>query len=123
VLLCIPGREGGGAKKQTHRLCNVHIQLAGGVVVQEEEGFGAGGDDVVHAHGHQVDAYGVVLAHVECQLQLGAHPVRARNQEGVTCTAGSYLNRMNVLLVSRGAKTFDSLLLDWIPPACLRSSA
>ena len=38
-----------------------HI-LAAGDVVQEEEGLCPGAEDIVDAHGHAVDAHGVVLA-------------------------------------------------------------
>ena len=59
-----------------------HVFPAGDVV-QEEQGLGPHADDVVDAHGHAVDAHGVVLVHEEGQLQLGAHPVGAGDQNGV----------------------------------------
>ena len=57
--------------------------LPAGDVVQEKQGLGPHADDVVDAHGHAVDAHGVVLVHEEGQLQLGAHPVGAGDQNGV----------------------------------------
>lgn len=39
--------------------------------------------DIVGAHGHKVDAYRVVLAHGVCNLQLGAHAIRTRHEDGV----------------------------------------
>ena len=60
-----------------HLLCNINVQGAGGIVVQEEERLGPAGDDVIHAHGNQVDADGVVLVQVKCQLELGADPICA----------------------------------------------
>ncbi len=49
-------------------------------IIQEEEGLGPAADDVVDAHGHAVDAHGVVFIQQEGQLQLGAHPVGAAYQ-------------------------------------------
>ena len=63
-----------------HRL---GAELAGGDVVEEEQGFGAAGDDVVDAHRHQVDAHIVVMAVGLGQLQLGANPITPCHQEGV----------------------------------------
>ena len=56
-------------------------QLADGDVVQEEQRLGAAGQDVVHAHGDQVDADRAVLAGELGHLELGAHAVGARNQQ------------------------------------------
>jgi len=53
--LCRP-TLGGGAAAATRLLRLVHVQLAARKVVEEEHGLRAGRDDVVHAHGHQVDA-------------------------------------------------------------------
>src|SRR5690606_26596539 len=56
-------------------------QLAAGEVVQEEQRLGALHQDVVDAHGHQVDADGVVAVPVEGQLELGSHAVGARDED------------------------------------------
>ena len=64
-------------------LRDVHVQGARRKVVEEEERVGARGDDVVDAHGDQVDADGVVHAQVEGQLELGTDAVCAGDQEGV----------------------------------------
>ena len=37
-------------------------------------------DEVIDAHGHQIDADGVVLLQVDGEAQLGAHPVGAGDQ-------------------------------------------
>ena len=63
-----------------HRLGDLDAQLAGGVVVEEEQRLGARDDDVVGAHGDQVDADLVVPAGVDGQAQLGADAVGARHQ-------------------------------------------
>jgi len=75
-----------GTACSPHRLSDIDVQAASRIVVQEEQRLGAGGDDVVDAHGNQVDADGVVHAHLERQLQLRAHPVRASDQERVACS-------------------------------------
>ena len=56
------------------------VVFAAGDVVQEKEGGGAAADDIVDAHGHAVDADGVVLVHELGQAQLGAHAVGAGDQ-------------------------------------------
>ena len=64
-----------------HNLCGgLDVELAGGVVVQEEQRLGAAHHQVVDAHGDQVDADAVVLVQVQCQAQLGAHAVGAGDQ-------------------------------------------
>ncbi len=63
-------------------------ELAGGDVVEKEEGLGAAGDHVVDAHRHQVDADVVVAAMGLGQLQLGAHPIGAGHQEGAAQSLG-----------------------------------
>ena len=54
--------------------------LAHSHVVQKELGLCAAADDVVDAHGHAVDAHGVMLVHQKGQLELGAHAVGAADQ-------------------------------------------
>ena len=55
--------------------------VAQGHVVEEEEGLGALREHIVDAHGHGVDADGVVLVHRERDLELGAHAVGAAHQD------------------------------------------
>jgi len=56
------------------------VELAHGVVVEEEQRLGALHDDVVDAHGDEVDADGAVLAGVDGDLELGADTVIGRDQ-------------------------------------------
>ena len=42
-------------------LGDADFQVAGGEIVEKEQGLGAAHDQVVDVHGHQVDAHGVVL--------------------------------------------------------------
>ena len=61
----------------------LHVQLAGGVVVEEHQRLGALGQQVVDAHGHQVDADRVVEAGLDGDLQLGADAVGGGDQQRV----------------------------------------
>ena len=54
--------------------------LADGDVIQEKQGLRAAADHVIHAHGHAVDADGVMLVQQFGQTQFGAHTVGAGNQ-------------------------------------------
>ncbi len=58
----------------------LRLVFADGDIVQEEQGPGAAADDVVDAHGHAVDADGVVLVQQLGQAQLGAHAVGAGDE-------------------------------------------
>src|SRR5690606_33832953 len=58
----------------------VHVQLAGGIVVEEEQGFCTLYDQVVDAHGHQVDTDGIVLFQIDGETQLGAHTIGTGDQ-------------------------------------------
>ncbi len=69
------GQEAALGDARDHPLGHVHVQLGGGVVVEEHQGLGALGQQVVHAHGYQVDADVVVAARFDGDLQLGADPV------------------------------------------------
>ena len=64
----------------------VRVDLARGDVVEHEERLGPDADQVVDAHGHQVDADGVVAAGGPGHHQLGAHPVGGGDQHGVRCS-------------------------------------
>ena len=58
-------------------------QLPHGQVVQEEQRGGAVDHDVVGAHGHQVDADGVMAVHQDGDLELGPHPIGGGYQHRV----------------------------------------
>ncbi len=59
------------------------VELAAGEIVEEEKRLRALDENVVDAHRHEVDAHRVVAAELECQLELGAHPVGARHQHRI----------------------------------------
>ena len=82
-----------------HGLGDGHLELAGGVVVEEEQRLGALDDHVVGAHGHQIDADRVVAAGVDREPQLGADAVGA-GDEHRAAVAGRQLDQ--------GAETADA---------------
>ena len=69
----------------SHRLRG---ELAGGDVIEKEQGLGATGDHVVDAHRHQINAHPVVLAMGLSQLQLGAHTIGPRHQQRLAHALG-----------------------------------
>ena len=71
-----------------HRFDGGRHEPAHAHVVEEEERVGALDGDVVHAHGHQVDADGVEAAGRFGHLQLRAHAVGRRHQHRVVVPAG-----------------------------------
>ena len=66
-----------------HAARALHVELAAGEVVEEEQRLGALRQQVVDAHGDEVDADGVVPAGVDGDLELGADAVVGGDQDGV----------------------------------------
>ena len=62
-----------------------HI-LAAGNVIQEKQRLCAAADYVIDAHGHTVDADGIVLVQEHGDFQLGTHAVGTGNQNGLLHT-------------------------------------
>jgi hypothetical protein len=54
--------------------------LADGDIIQEKQRLCAAADDVVDAHGHAVDAHGVMLVHQLRNAEFGSHAVGAGDQ-------------------------------------------
>jgi hypothetical protein len=71
-----------------HRLGLVDVEAPGGEVVEEEERPGARGEDVVDAHGHEIDAHGVVAVGGEGHAELRPDPVGARDQDRIGQSLG-----------------------------------
>jgi hypothetical protein len=76
-----------------HGLGHVDAQLAGGVVIEEEQRLGARHGDVVGTHGDQVDADLVVPAGVDGQAQLGAHAIGAGNEHRPAVTVQRHFHQ------------------------------
>jgi len=64
--------------------CGVYVQLAAGEIVEKEQRFCAADQNVVDAHGHEVNADAVVDASLAGQQKLGPHAVGTRHQHRVT---------------------------------------
>ena len=58
----------------------VRAELATGVIIEEEERFGAVTKDVIGAHGHQVDANRLILIQDLRQFDLRDDAIGAGNQ-------------------------------------------
>ena len=63
-----------------HACRGIHIQLAGRVVIEEEQRLSALYHQIVDAHRHQIDANRVVTFQIHRQTQLGADAVRPGDQ-------------------------------------------
>ncbi len=74
------------AMPATTALATVHVELAAGEIVEEEQRLGALHDEVVDAHGDEVDADRGVLAGIDGDLELGADAVGGRDQHRVAET-------------------------------------
>ncbi len=61
----------------------LRVDLASGDVVEHEQWLGSHTDQVIDAHGDEVDANGLVPAGRACDEELRAHPVGGRDQHGL----------------------------------------
>ena len=61
----------------------VASELADGDVIEKEQRLGPAGQHVVHAHGDQVDAHGIVLASHLSQGELGSHAIGPAHENGI----------------------------------------
>ncbi len=67
---------------------SVDIEAAGGVVIEEEEGCRTLHDEVVDAHGDEIDADGCVVAQILRQFEFGADAVGGADEERVVEARG-----------------------------------
>ena len=79
---------------------------AAGDVIQEDQRLCTSADDIVDAHGHAVDADGVVLVQDHGDLQLGAHAVGAGDQHRVLVARAVQLKQ-----AAKTAQTTDAVLV------------
>ena len=75
------------------RVGDIDVELAGGVIVEKEQGFRPLDDDVVDAHGDEVDADGVMPAGFDGELELGADPIRAGDEHGLAVAVQGQLEQ------------------------------
>src|SRR5690606_22401871 len=62
---------------------NTGVELAGGEVIEEEQGLCTLNHQIVHAHRHEVDADGVVAVCVNGEFDLGADAIGRGNQQRI----------------------------------------
>jgi hypothetical protein len=96
-----------------HGRGGVHVQLAAGEVVEEEQRLGALHQHVVDAHGHQVDADRVVHVPLEGQLELGADAVGAAHQHRLLVALGHLEQRAEA--ADAGQHAFAHAVFDSTP--------
>ena len=61
----------------------IRIQFSTGKVIQKKEGPGPLDNNVVHAHGHEVNSYRLVTTHPDSNLEFCANSIRGGNQNGM----------------------------------------
>ena len=83
----------------------VGIEFAGSEIVEKKQGFCTLYNEIVDAHGHEIDADGVVFAGVDGDLELGADAVVGRYQNRIG-EAGS-------LEIEQAAETADFAIGAW----------
>ena len=66
----------------------LHLELAGREVIQEEQRLCALHDEIVDAHGNEVNADRRVPARIDGDLELGADAVVGGNQDRIAVTGG-----------------------------------
>ena len=81
-----PARSQPAAMPLITRARGRDVELAARVVIEEEERLGAQREDVVHAHGDEIDADRIVAVELESELQFRAHAVGAGDQHRLPIT-------------------------------------
>ena len=71
-----------------HAAGRLHIELAAGEIVEKEQRLRALGEQIVDAHGDEIDADGGVQAGIDGDLELGADAVVGRHQDRVLEAGG-----------------------------------
>ena len=71
-----------------HAFRDAVLQLAGGEIIEEEQRLCALHDQIVDAHGDQIDADRVMAVMLDGELQLGPDTVIGGDQQGITISGG-----------------------------------
>src|SRR5262245_24677148 len=71
-----------------HSLRRAYIELVAGVIVEEEKRLRSLYDEIVDAHGDEIDSDGMMHARLDGDLDLGADPVVCRDQHRIAEAAG-----------------------------------
>mmetsp|Transcript_23490 Transcript_23490/g.41358 ORF Transcript_23490/g.41358 Transcript_23490/m.41358 type:complete len:278 (+) Transcript_23490:2707-3540(+) len=78
------------------------FQLAGGEIVEEKQRLRPLADQIIDAHGHQIDADAVHVARVDGDAQLCAHPIGGRHQNRVGEPSGLQVKKPAKAAQTRG---------------------
>ena len=73
TAFCHAANDGGNLFREVLADCDI---------VQEEQGLCTNTNDIVYAHSHAVNPYGIMLIHQKCQFQLCANAVCTADQYG-----------------------------------------
>ena len=68
--------------------CRLGVEFRTGVVVEKEQGFCAGNEHVVDAHGYKINAQSLDASAVDAKLEFGADAVSAADQDWFLVLAG-----------------------------------
>ena len=117
-------RELAAVGHAVHDLSHVlGLDVADRHVIEEEQRLGAGGEDVVHAHGHEVLAHRLVAVEDLGEHELGAHAVGTGDEDRVL----HVLERRGGEQAAKTADTADDLgtvgLLDHLLDGVDRAAA
>jgi len=63
--------------------------VARGEVIEEEQGFGAADNQVIDAHGYEVNPHSTVVHAIERHFELGAHPVSRAHEHYIAAVAAA----------------------------------
>ena len=83
------------------------IEFAGSVVIQEEQGLGAGNDEIVDTHTDQIDTDTLMAAKIHGQAQLGADTVSAGDQYGFFVSLGQFTQGAKTAQVAGGIRALS----------------
>ena len=69
-----------------HRCGDINIELTANKIIQEKKRLRALSQDIVHAHGDEIDADGIVNPRHRGNFKLRANAIGGRDQDGMTIT-------------------------------------
>ncbi len=69
------------------------MELAGGIIVEEEKGFCALYHEVVDRHRHEIDPHRVVDVCLDCDFELGADAVVGGDEHRIPETASGEIEQ------------------------------
>ena len=77
-----------GGDALNHGGSGIDVEFSAGKVIQKEKWLCPLNQNIIDAHGHQIDAHAVVHAPIESQLEFGTHTIGAADQYRLLVTLG-----------------------------------